>query len=101
MGMLFRSPGMQERTPPPELKKNAPYRAWLACGTSEAADGYLQAKQNTALVVAEARTQVQEEFGEVIERLSDCFKGILANCQVTQEGNAVLYLKGVQCAWGC
>ncbi len=36
-----------------KLKKES-YRAWLACGTPEAADGYRQAKQSAARVVVEA-----------------------------------------------
>ncbi len=37
-----------------KLKKES-YRAWLACGTPEAADGYRQAKRSAARVVVEAK----------------------------------------------
>ena len=46
-----------------KLKKKS-CRALLACGTPEAADGYQQAKQCAAVVVAEAKTRGWEEFGE-------------------------------------
>ena len=49
-----------------KLKKES-YRAFLACGTPEAADGYRLAKRNAALVVAEAKTRAWEEFGEALE----------------------------------
>ncbi|XP_048857101.1 uncharacterized protein LOC125724452 [Brienomyrus brachyistius] len=49
-----------------KLKKES-YRAFLACGTPDAADGYRQAKRNAALAVAEAKTRVWEEFGEAME----------------------------------
>ncbi len=39
-----------------KLKKES-YRAWLACGTPEAADGYRQAKRSAARVVVEAKTR--------------------------------------------
>uniref|UniRef100_A0A3P9BAT4 PH domain-containing protein n=1 Tax=Maylandia zebra TaxID=106582 RepID=A0A3P9BAT4_9CICH len=57
----------------PEVKgatrmKKEPYRAWLACGTPEAADRYRQAKRNAAWAVAEAKTRVWEEFGEAMEK---------------------------------
>ncbi len=48
-----------------KLKKES-YRAWLACGTPEAADGYRQAKRSAARVVVEAKTRAWEEFGEAI-----------------------------------
>ncbi|KAK3522918.1 hypothetical protein QTP86_008223 [Hemibagrus guttatus] len=51
----------------PKLKKES-YRAWLAWGTSEAAEAYWQAKQTTAVVVSEAKTRVWEEFGEAMEK---------------------------------
>ena len=50
-----------------KLKKES-YRAFLACGTPEAADGYRQAKRNAASAVAEAKTRAWEEFGEAMER---------------------------------
>ncbi|KAL3999284.1 ornithine decarboxylase [Sarotherodon galilaeus] len=50
-----------------KLKKES-YRAWLACGTPEAADRYRQAKRNAARAVAEAKTRVWEEFGEAMEK---------------------------------
>ncbi|XP_077362676.1 uncharacterized protein LOC144007167 isoform X2 [Festucalex cinctus] len=43
------------------------YRAFLACGTPEAADEYQMAKRNAASVVAEAKIQTWEEFGEAME----------------------------------
>ncbi|XP_061629968.1 uncharacterized protein LOC133478207 [Phyllopteryx taeniolatus] len=49
-----------------KLKKDS-CRAFLACGTPEAADGYRLAKWNAALVVAKANTQAWEEFGEAME----------------------------------
>ncbi|TWW77340.1 hypothetical protein D4764_12G0007300 [Takifugu flavidus] len=48
------------------LKKES-YRALLACGTPEAADGYRRAKRSTATAVAEAKTRAWEEFGEAME----------------------------------
>ncbi|XP_061625818.1 uncharacterized protein LOC133476446 [Phyllopteryx taeniolatus] len=50
-----------------KLKKES-YRAFLACGTPEAADGYWLAKRNEALMVAEAKTRAWEEFGQAIEK---------------------------------
>jgi len=50
-----------------KLKKES-YRAWLACGTPEAADGYHQAKWTETRVVVEAKTQAWEEFGEAMEK---------------------------------
>ncbi len=50
-----------------KLKKES-YRAWLACGTPEAADGYRQAKRSAARVVVEAKTRAWEEFGEAMEK---------------------------------
>ncbi|TWW59961.1 R2 Retrovirus-related Pol polyprotein from type I retrotransposable element [Takifugu flavidus] len=47
-----------------KLKKES-YRALLACGTPEAADGYRQAKQSAATAVA--KTRAWEEFGEAME----------------------------------
>ncbi|TWW78306.1 hypothetical protein D4764_11G0004270 [Takifugu flavidus] len=49
-----------------KLKKEL-YRALLACGTPEAADGYRQAKRSAATAVAEAKTRAWEEFGEAME----------------------------------
>uniref|UniRef100_A0A671UNG7 Reverse transcriptase domain-containing protein n=2 Tax=Sparus aurata TaxID=8175 RepID=A0A671UNG7_SPAAU len=49
-----------------KLKKES-YRAWLARGTPEAADGYRQAKRAAARAVSEAKTRVWEEFGEAME----------------------------------
>ncbi|TWW78236.1 R2DM Retrovirus-related Pol polyprotein from type II retrotransposable element [Takifugu flavidus] len=49
-----------------KLKKES-YRALLACGTPEAADGYRRAKQSAATAVAEAKTRAWEEFGEAME----------------------------------
>ena len=48
------------------LKKEV-YRAWLACGSLEAADGYRRAKRSAAVVVTEAKTRAWEEFGEAME----------------------------------
>ncbi len=50
-----------------KLKKES-YRAWLACGTPEAADGYRQAKRAAARGVAEAKTRTWVEFGETLEK---------------------------------
>ncbi|XDV29377.1 hypothetical protein PO909_032513 [Leuciscus waleckii] len=50
-----------------KLKKQS-YRAWLACGTPEAADGYRQAKWTAAWVVVEAKNRAWEEFGEAMEK---------------------------------
>ncbi|XP_051936003.1 uncharacterized protein LOC127610201 [Hippocampus zosterae] len=49
-----------------KLKKES-YRAFMACGTPEAADGYRLAKRTAASVVAEAKTRAWEEFGEAME----------------------------------
>ncbi|XP_054643965.1 uncharacterized protein LOC129188028 [Dunckerocampus dactyliophorus] len=49
-----------------KLKKES-YRAWMACGTPEAADGYRQAKRHAASAVVEAKTRVWEEFGEAMK----------------------------------
>ncbi|TWW80485.1 R2DM Retrovirus-related Pol polyprotein from type II retrotransposable element [Takifugu flavidus] len=49
-----------------KLKKES-YRALLACGTPEAADGYRRAKWSAATAVAEAKTRAWEEFGEAME----------------------------------
>ena len=49
-----------------KLKKES-YRALLACGTPEAAEGYRRAKRAAARAVAEAKTRVWEEFGEAME----------------------------------
>ena len=49
-----------------KLKKES-YRAWLARGTPEAADGYRQARRAAARAVAEAKTRVWEKFGEAME----------------------------------
>ncbi|TWW64123.1 hypothetical protein D4764_03G0011310 [Takifugu flavidus] len=49
-----------------KLKKES-YRALLACGTPEAADGYRRAKRSTATVVAEAKTRAWKEFGEAMD----------------------------------
>ncbi|TWW53877.1 R2DM Retrovirus-related Pol polyprotein from type II retrotransposable element [Takifugu flavidus] len=49
-----------------KLKKES-YRALLACGTPEAADGYRRAKRSAATAVAEAKTRAWEEFGEDME----------------------------------
>ena len=47
------------------------YRTFLACGTSEAAGRYQQAKRSAAAAVAEAvaeaKTRTWEEFGEAME----------------------------------
>ena len=52
-----------------KLKKES-YRAWLARGTPEAADGFWQVKQAAAWAVVEAKTWVWEKFGEAMEE--DC-----------------------------
>uniref|UniRef100_A0A8C6MDN2 Endonuclease/exonuclease/phosphatase domain-containing protein n=1 Tax=Nothobranchius furzeri TaxID=105023 RepID=A0A8C6MDN2_NOTFU len=48
------------------LKKEA-YRAWLVCGSPEAAGGYWIAKLGAAVAVAEAKSQACE-FGEAMEK---------------------------------
>jgi exonuclease III len=50
-----------------KLKKES-YRAFLACGTPEAADVYRQSKRQAARLVAEAKTRAWEEFGEAMEK---------------------------------
>ncbi|TWW74365.1 R2 Retrovirus-related Pol polyprotein from type I retrotransposable element [Takifugu flavidus] len=49
------------------VKLKESYRALLACGTPEAADGYRHAKRSAATAVAEAKTRAWEEFGEAME----------------------------------
>ncbi|TWW53743.1 hypothetical protein D4764_0109230 [Takifugu flavidus] len=49
------------------VKLKESYRALLACGTPEAADGYRRAKRSAATAVAEAKTRAWEEFGEAME----------------------------------
>ena len=49
-----------------KLKKES-YRAFLASGTLEAADGYRQAKRIAASAVVEVKTWAWEEFGEAME----------------------------------
>ncbi|XP_070399597.1 uncharacterized protein [Nothobranchius furzeri] len=49
------------------LKKEA-YRAWLACGSPEAADRYQIAKRGAAVAVAKAKSWAWEEFGEAMEK---------------------------------
>uniref|UniRef100_A0A673BTI1 Reverse transcriptase domain-containing protein n=1 Tax=Sphaeramia orbicularis TaxID=375764 RepID=A0A673BTI1_9TELE len=49
-----------------KLKKES-YRALLARGTPEAADGYRKAKRAAAQAVVEAKTRVWVEFGEAME----------------------------------
>ena len=49
-----------------KLKKES-YKAFLACGTPEAADRYRQAKRSAASAVTEAKTRTWEEFGEAME----------------------------------
>ncbi|KAK3511395.1 hypothetical protein QTP70_007230 [Hemibagrus guttatus] len=48
--------------------KKESYRAWLAQGTPEAAEAYLQAKRTAARLISEAKTRVWEEFGEAMEK---------------------------------
>ncbi|KAM4534591.1 uncharacterized protein V3H82_024506 [Fundulus diaphanus] len=50
-----------------KLKKES-YRAFLACGTPEAADVYRQSKRQAARLVAKAKTRAWEEFGEAMEK---------------------------------
>ena len=49
------------------LKKEA-FRAWLAQGSPETADGYQEARRAAASAVAKAKTRVWEEFGEAMEK---------------------------------
>jgi len=44
------------------------FRAWLAQGYNEIADGYWEAKRTAASAVAEAKTRVWEEFVEAMEK---------------------------------
>jgi len=44
------------------------FRAWLAQGSPETADGYLEARRAAASAVTEAKTRVWEEFGEAMEK---------------------------------
>jgi len=46
------------------LKKEA-FRAWLAHGSPETADGYWEARRAAASAVTEAKKQVWEEFGRL------------------------------------
>ena len=62
------------------------YRAFLACGTPEAADGYWQAKQNVAVAVSEAKTRAWEEFGEVIENDFLRFEKVLNHHLASEKG---------------
>jgi len=50
-----------------KLKKEA-FRAWLAQGSPETADGYREARRVAASAVAEAKTRMWEEFGEAMEK---------------------------------
>jgi len=61
------------------------FRAWLAQGSPETADGYREARR-----VAEAKTRVWE-FGEAMEKdFRLALKEVLANHPETQEGKAGL-----------
>ncbi|XP_014832063.1 PREDICTED: uncharacterized protein LOC106910031 [Poecilia mexicana] len=51
-----------------DVRLKESYRAFLACGTPEAADGYRQLKRHAARVVAEAKTRAWEEFGDAMEK---------------------------------
>ena len=44
------------------------FQAWLSRESPEAADRYRVAKRDAGLVVAEAKTQVWEEFDEATEK---------------------------------
>ncbi|TWW56284.1 R2DM Retrovirus-related Pol polyprotein from type II retrotransposable element [Takifugu flavidus] len=63
-----------------KLKKES-YRALLACGTPEAADGYRHAKRSAATAVAEAKTRAWEEFvvmlWDVVDRWKEYFEDLL------------------------
>ena len=50
------------------VKLKEAFRAWLSRGSPKAANSYRAAKRAAALVVAEAKTQVWEEFGETMEK---------------------------------
>ncbi|XP_041673427.1 RLA class II histocompatibility antigen, DP alpha-1 chain-like [Cheilinus undulatus] len=67
-----------------KLKKES-YRAFLACGTPEAADRYWQAKQFVASEVAKAITRTWEELGKAMEK---DFCMVLVHHQASQEGEA-------------
>uniref|UniRef100_A0A8C2ZPF1 Reverse transcriptase domain-containing protein n=1 Tax=Cyclopterus lumpus TaxID=8103 RepID=A0A8C2ZPF1_CYCLU len=58
------TPGVREAV---KLKKEA-FRAWLAQGSPEAADGSRRARRAAAAMVAEAKTRAWEEFGEAMEK---------------------------------
>ncbi|XP_054590120.1 uncharacterized protein [Nothobranchius furzeri] len=49
------------------LKKEA-YKAWLVCGSPEAADRYRISKRGAAVAVAKAKSRAWEEFGEAMEK---------------------------------
>uniref|UniRef100_A0A671XIA7 Endonuclease/exonuclease/phosphatase domain-containing protein n=1 Tax=Sparus aurata TaxID=8175 RepID=A0A671XIA7_SPAAU len=83
-----------------KLKKES-YRAWLARGTPEAADGYRQAKRAAARAVSEAKTRVWEEFGEAMEedyRLAS--KKFWQTIRRLRRGEAVLHQHCLQWGWG-
>ena len=48
-------------------QKNEAFEKWLAHGSPKAADEYQKASEATAKVVADAKTQMCEEFGKVME----------------------------------
>lgn len=75
------------------------YRAWLACGTLEAADSYQQAKGYASQAVTEAKTHVVG-VGDHGARLLAGLKEILVNCLVAQARKAVLRPHCLQWGWG-
>ncbi|TWW54144.1 hypothetical protein D4764_0165650 [Takifugu flavidus] len=70
------------------LKKES-YRAFLSCGTPEAADRYWQAKRRAATAVAEAKTRAWEELDEAMENdFLDGFEKVLDHHLASEEGEA-------------
>ncbi len=50
------------------VKLKEAFWAWLARGSSEAADRYREVRRTAALMVAEVKTGVWEEFGRAKEK---------------------------------
>ncbi|TWW69209.1 hypothetical protein D4764_18G0000150 [Takifugu flavidus] len=88
-----------------KLKKES-YRALLACGTSETADRYWQAKRSAAAAVAEAKTRAWQEFGEAMENdfrmaskrfwttIRPLRKGKQCTVNIVYSGDGVLLTRG-------
>ncbi|XP_061650970.1 uncharacterized protein LOC133487820 [Phyllopteryx taeniolatus] len=92
-----------------KLKKES-CRALLACGTPEAADGSRLAKQNAALVVAEAKTRVWEAMEEDFRTASRNFwstirrlrrgKQCTINTVYSGDGALLTSTRDVESRWG-